>query len=209
MEIVHPIQSIEGFIVAEKGQDGIGFQVTEPFIGSGEMADSQVGLVLGTIGLGAREGPLALARGMGPETRSITGAADIADREACIRIEAVHTGFKMGKVQHPFPQTVAQQDDAVIFPHAQGSASARTAQNSGRAASRIRRYFLINSFVSYPMERISPPFLTKSSRANGDRVLVRVSCRFAGEAGSTPRQRLESNEVCTSAGIPERSRKFV
>ena len=64
----------------------------------------------------------------------------------------------------------------------------------------------------------SPHFSQNSSRANGDRVLVRVSSRFAGEAGSTPckvglhlceARAGESNEVRTSAGIPERSRRFV
>ena len=85
----HALRTIEGFVVAEEGDDGVGLQVGEPLIGGGEESIARMRGVLRAEFFRTREGPLRLAGGMGTKTRGVSGASHIADDELFVGIAEV------------------------------------------------------------------------------------------------------------------------
>ncbi len=77
--VVDPRRSIERFVVAEEGDNRVGFQVSEPLIRSGKKPFSVMLGVLGSEFFRARKSPLGLTRGMRPKARSIACSPEITD----------------------------------------------------------------------------------------------------------------------------------
>ena len=77
-------RAVEGFVITEECDDGVGLQMEEPLVGRGE---ESFAVMLGVFGMelvGAREGPLAGAGGVRAEGRGVARATHVADDEVLV-----------------------------------------------------------------------------------------------------------------------------
>ncbi len=112
LEVGHAVGAIEGLVVPEEGEDGVGLEVGEPLVGVGEESLAVVGVEFRVELLGAGEGPLGDAGGMGTETRGIAGPSHVADDELVVGVAEVQLGFEAAEVHVAFGEPVAEEDDA-------------------------------------------------------------------------------------------------
>ena len=105
--------SVEGFVVAEERDDGVGLEVEEPLVGRGEETFAVMLGVFGVELLGTREGPLAGARGVRTERRGVAGAAHVADDEVLLREAELELGLEAPIVGVALGETVADEDHAL------------------------------------------------------------------------------------------------
>ena len=78
-------RAVEGFVITEERDDGVGLQMEEPLVGRGEEAFAVMLGVFGMELVGTREGPLAGAGGVRAEGRGIARATHVADDEVLCR----------------------------------------------------------------------------------------------------------------------------
>ena len=79
-------RTVEGFIVAEERDEGVGFEVREPLVRRGEKALPFVDIEFGMEFLSARKRPLRGARGMGPETGRVADMAQVAEKQLVLGV---------------------------------------------------------------------------------------------------------------------------
>ena len=84
-EVIGAVRSVEGLIVAEEGDDGVGLQVKEPLVGSGEEALAVMLRIFGVEFLGPGEGPLGGPGRMRAEAGRIAGTSHVAHDQAVRR----------------------------------------------------------------------------------------------------------------------------
>ena len=104
-------RAIEGFVVAEERDDGVGLEVEEPLVGRGEETFAVMLGVFGMELLGTREGPLAGARGVRTERRGVAGAAHVADDEVLLREAELELGLEAAVVGVALGEAVTDEDD--------------------------------------------------------------------------------------------------
>ena len=105
--------AVERFVIAEERDDGVGLQMEEPLVRSGEEA---LAVMLGVFGvelLGAREGPLAGASRVRTEGRGVARAAHVTHKELLLREAEVEFGLEATVVGVAFGEAVADEDHAL------------------------------------------------------------------------------------------------
>jgi hypothetical protein len=109
LEIAHALRPIEGLVVAEEGDEGVGLQVRQPLVRRREKALAVVRLELGAELLGAGKRPLRNARRMRAETRRVAGAAEVAHDEFLAGETQVQLGLEPAVVHVALGEAVAEK----------------------------------------------------------------------------------------------------
>ena len=112
MKVLSLVKSIEGFVVAEKSDNGISFQFCQPLVRRGMMPNSQVSLASGMKLLRTWKRPLCFTRRMRSESRCVSRFAEISNDKRLVGELAVQVRFEMRKVEHALAQPVSNDDDA-------------------------------------------------------------------------------------------------
>ena len=105
--------AVEGFVITEEGDDGIGLQMKEPLVRGGEEA---LAVMLGVFGVklvGAWEGPLAGARRVRTEGRGVARAAHIAHEELLLREAEMELGLEATVIGVALGEAVTDEDHAL------------------------------------------------------------------------------------------------
>ena len=126
--------AVEGFVVAEEGDDRVGLQVEEPLVRRGEETLAVVLRVFGVELLAAREGPLARAGRVGTEGRRVPRAAHIAHEQALRREAQVEFRLEAAVVGVAFRETITDEHDAFT-----GARRRDDLRAHGRGRGRVRR----------------------------------------------------------------------
>ena len=101
---------VEGFVIAEEGDDGVGLQVEQPLVRRGEESFAVMLRVFGMELLGAGEGPLAGAGGVRAEGGSVARTAHVAHDEVLFREAELQLGLETAIVSVAFGEAVADED---------------------------------------------------------------------------------------------------
>ena len=109
------LRAVEGLIEPEEGDHGVGLQVGQPLVGRGEESLAVVGGELGTELLRAGERPLRDARRMGPETRGVPRAAEVAHEQFLLGKAQVQLGLETAVVNVAFGEAVADEGNPLAL----------------------------------------------------------------------------------------------
>ena len=108
-------RAFERFVVAEEREEGVGLEVGEPLVRSGEEALAFVDVEAGIKFLRARERPLGRARGMRTEAGRVADMTQIAEKQIVLRVTQGQFRLDAVVVNIALGEAVADENDALAL----------------------------------------------------------------------------------------------